>query len=613
MESFNLDNKFTRSNLLSIIFSGIVLLYILSLLLFLTPNYIILENRVMYERVYDLNDQIEGNGFDLVIGILLFFALVLLFYRRLKLLGALLAAFVGLITIFQVLGISIHDANILLTPLLLIIWFVVDNRSFKVSIFRSSNFFYISIILIGIISICYSFSYMYGVLPIQDRVISFPVIWFSIASQVTPYLFILLFLLAAYQLLLRLLKNHSKLAYQSQPITKYSLNSIKKRSLFIAISGILLISILVTLIPHLPGVNPENRFVGYDSGYYITWIREIDKGENIGELLSIALQQSSGDRFLSLIIIFGVHWITAIDIEDMIEYIPLILAPLLAFVTYLLTYEISRNSRISLIASFLTPFSIQVSMGIYSGFYSNWIAIIIAYTTIIFFIKACKGNKSFYYTLLFIGLTSLCFTHIYTWLFFVICLGISILFVAKYHNPKVGLQRCILIVVILASSSIGSIVPWLASGNVAGFHNFMDLYNNDFEEFTWIFLDLFDFVVLVSHGGLFSNIMIPFLCIVFIFSLRRQHHNIFIYCIVVLLALATLTIFFGELEFKTRILYNIPFQIPAAIGLFVLHERTKKMLVTAACSLLIVAYSLHALTNFYLIPPEIMYPQDFSN
>lgn len=614
MRHFNIEQEFDRVNFLSIIFFSIVVFYGISSLLVITPNYIILENRVMYDRIYDLDDQIDGTFLDLTIFILLFLLLLVLFYKKLKLLVIFLAGYFILVIILpQIFRVSIHDSNMLMTPLFLILWILFDKSSFKVVFFRSLNFFYISIILLGVISILYSISYMYGTTSIQDRVISFPVIFFSIASQLTPYLLVLLFFLSILQIVLRLLKNDSRSKCEFEPKNRISSHDIKKRSPPVVLAVILSASILIAFIPHLPAINPENRFVGYDSGYYITWIKEIDKGGTIGELLTIALQQSSGDRFLSLIVIFGLHSITAIDIENMIEYIPLILTPLLVFVTYFLTYEISRNSRLSLMASFLTPFSIQVSMGIYAGYYSNWIAIIIAYTTIILFIRSCRSKKSFYPILLLIGLTTLCFTHLYTWIFFAICLAISTLLISKYHFPKVGLRRCIMVAMILVSSSIGFVIPWLTSGTLAGFHNFMDLYNNDFDEFNWLFIELFNFVVLISHGGLFSSIMIPLLCIVSLFSIHRRSQNIFIYCIVVLFAIAALTIFFGGLEFKTRILYNLPFQIPTAFGLLILYEKTKNKFLLVACILSITAYSLYSLTNFYLIPPEIMYPQDFSN
>lgn len=607
-----MNKKIFQLNLLSIIFFCIVLCYTLSLLLIIVPNYILLENRVMYERIYKLGDHVNENEFDWIIIILLFVFLVILFLRRLKMLVLVLSMYVAILIILWLYSIPAHNFNLVLTPLVLLVWLIFEKSLLRASIFRSLVFFNATLIMIGCISIGYSIISVYGILNIQDRIINFTAIWYSIASQLTPFLFIFLFLLSIW-LVLKIFSFRSVLRYQYKKNVVYISDHTNKASRLIALGIIVTCSILITLIPHLPSLNPEHRFVGYDTGYYITWLREFEKGENFFEIILIALQQSSGDRFLSLVIIFGIHWITNIEIESMIEYIPLILSPLLVLVTYLLTYEITKNYRISLLSSFLTPFSVQVSMGIYSGFYSNWIAIIIAYTSIIFYIKFCKFNNPVYAIIFSLGLTALCFTHIYTWFFFVICLGVSLLLIAKYQSANIKSSTIIVILIILISSSIGFIIPWLIFGNVTGYHNFNDLFSNDFDRFTWSFIDLFNFVILVSHGGLFSNVMIPILCIAFLISLHRQNNNIYLYIIVSILFLGTLSVFLGGIEFKTRILYNIPFQIPAAIGLFILYERTKSKYLLIGCCLLIVSYSLYALTNYYLVPAETMYPQDFSN
>ena len=608
-----LNKKITQVNTLSAIFFGLIISFIVSIILISPPSYIILENRVMYDRIYDFNDQIKGKGFDLLITMMSIAFLSVLFVKRWRLMAMFLSGYSALVILLLIYHIPIHNSNVLVTPLLLLTLFIYNKSLFKSTVSRSQNFFYMGLFILAIICLLYNFLSIYGMFPIQERPINSPVILFFLASQYTPYLFILLFFLASCHIILKIFK-FSSLSYRLSKVkTPHASGGIKRISLSIMISGIIIASILVPLIPHLPSVNPEGRFVGYDSGYYITWINEIDKGKNIVEVLSIALYQSSGDRFLSLLIIFGFHWLTNVNIEDLIEYLPLILSPLLAFVTYLLTYEISRNIRLSLLASLLTPFSIQVSMGIYSGYYSNWIALIIAYTSTIFFIKCCKYNNISHVIILGLCLTTLSLTHIYTWVFFVVCIGIALVLIVKYKIPRIMRNRGLIILTTLIISSSGFVIPWLSSGNLTGLHNFMDLYNNDFDEFKMEFVTLFNFVILVSHGGLFSNIMIPFLSLVFMFTFQKQSHNIYFYCIAVLVSLTTLTIFLGGIEFKTRILYDIPFQITAAYGLLALYEYTRNKILLLGSFLSIVAYSLYALTNFYLVPPEVMYPQDYSN
>ncbi|KAA2279345.1 hypothetical protein [Candidatus Nitrosocosmicus sp. SS] len=607
-----LNKQITQSNLLALILFAIQTCYFLSFLFVFTPNYVILENRVMYDRLYKIEDHIQGTAFDGVIEMLLFAWLLVLFLKRRNLMIIVQIIYIAIIIILRLALIPIHELNIVLTPLLMLLWFFYDKSLFKSTFVGSLNFLYLSLIVIGTISIGYSIISISGILSIQDRPVNFTAIWFSMVSQLTPYLFIILFFLAGFQLSRKIIRHGLISQLKDEKCTLHLSDGINRQTLTIAIAIIVVISILITLIPHLPTVSPETRFVGYDSGYYIRWLKEIEKGGSINEILSIAFHQSNGDRFLSLILILGIQWITSINIEALIEYMPSILSPLLAIVTYKLTFEMSGNSRVSLLSSILTPFSVQVSMGIYSGYYSNWMAIIIAYTSMIYFIKYCKFNKPFNAIMLGIGLTALCFTHIYTWFFFVICFGFYIVLIPKYQSVKFNFSTKILVLITLAGSSIGFLLPWLILGNLTGLHNFMNLYNNDFQAFSQSFINLFNFVVLVSHGGTFSNVMIPILCIVFLYFLNRQYNYVYLYLIVILLTLSVLTVFLGGIEFKTRILYNIPFQIPSAIGLMLLYEWTRNKYLFTACCLLIIGYSLYTLTNYYLIPPEIMYPQDFS-
>ena len=107
--------------------------------------------------------------------------------------------------------------------------------------------------------------------------------------------------------------------------------------------------------------------------------------------------QSAGDRPLTLIFLFTIAKIVNAnanlfytDLFYIIEHVSLILGPALVLVIYLLTRELTSNDITSLLASFLTAISFQTLIGIYAGFYANWLALIIGYMSFVFLIRFLK-------------------------------------------------------------------------------------------------------------------------------------------------------------------------------------------------------------------------------
>src|SRR5207244_5668920 len=92
-------------------------------------------------------------------------------------------------------------------------------------------------------------------------------------------------------------------------------------------------SILVALVPYRPDLNPNGTLVGVDSPTYVTWINQM-----LSKPIPQALQYSfveglDGSRPLLLIILYTVASL-GVSPSQIIEYLSMILAPLLALSTY---------------------------------------------------------------------------------------------------------------------------------------------------------------------------------------------------------------------------------------------------------------------------------------
>jgi len=70
----------------------------------------------------------------------------------------------------------------------------------------------------------------------------------------------------------------------------------------------------------------------------------------------------------------------------------------------------------------------------------------------------------------------------------------------------------------------------------------------------------------------------------------------------IFLSAGLLPLFFGSWTIQARVFYDMPFEIPAAIALYYLSNRSGSILVTAAACTWLLAMSLFTVMNYHLIP-----------
>ena len=106
-------------------------------------------------------------------------------------------------------------------------------------------------------------------------------------------------------------------------------------------------------------------------------------------------------------------------------------------------------------------------------------------------------------------------------------------------------------------------------------------------------------VTQIHYGGQFSNFIILILGLYWlIHSNLRQPFTILI---MIFLSIGVIPLFLGGWIMQTRVLYDIPFQIPAAIALtYVMKQANGTIILLPICAWLI-AMAIRAVTNFYLI------------
>ena len=482
---------------------------------------------------------------------------------------------------------------VIFVSLPVIVGFLVCNRFsiMKISTRHNLTFAFFAILGIGLggFSLLVSGSTLFSsTLDVADYAFQI----FILVSVLSPALLVFLVAGSTVKLLAMRLFNKLSLKKINSELSSHKLNA-KIKILYLI--SFMLMSIILVLIPHYPTVNPENELVGSDSVDYQRWMNKLSSTDSMEFFNQIFFIQSSGDRPIPLLLFFPIVEVFNSFSAQTIDYLPIILSPILVLVVFFLTRELTSNDVTSLFASFLTAISFHTLIGVYAGIYANWLAIIIGYSAFIFLIKFLKIPSKKNYIIFSILLFFLLFSHVYTWtvltLFMFIFLGVS--YRLKFFETK----KIIVIALILSASVVVDISKSFFTDSVGGIEQDVSIAKKMItaENVFVIGKNLIDSIQLFA-GGQLGNVLILSLCVCWL--LMSKFYSIPNIFIGVFFSIALLPVLFGEEVIQTRVLYNIPFQIPAAISLTYFINRSYGKLIILSICILIFAMSIKSVLNF---------------
>lgn len=379
------------------------------------------------------------------------------------------------------------------------------------------------------------------------------------------------------------------------------------RKKIVLLSLIMLLSIIIAMIPHLPAINKDNQQVGVDTGYYVTWINELKKSPDFNTFLYQAfVNENRGDRPLTLVLFYVLSQLSTSELFLTIEYVPFILGPALVLAIYFLAKELTSNDVSSLIAALMTVVSYQTLIGIYSGFYANWLALILGYLSFVFLFRYLKEGAMRNLTLYGVLTVMVLLAHVYTWSILSIVAGLFLIvtIMETYRMANVRRKNAMMLLAVLIATlilDIGRTNIIGASGGIEGDLKWANTLLVGPDQFLLRWNNL-SYTTTTFVGGLFANFIVLGLGLYWLIRTRLQENaTIFL---LIFLSIGILPFLIGEWVIQTRVFYNIPFQIPAAIGLtYLIQEQTRKLLRPAAILLWLVTVAIIAVSNFYLIAP----------
>lgn len=378
--------------------------------------------------------------------------------------------------------------------------------------------------------------------------------------------------------------------FKAKPPRKISV----ERKATVLIAAIIL-SICLVLIPQAS--NTEDHIIAVDTQVYLGWISELEQAETLPEYLHLLVETNEGDRPVGIFLIHGISeffsWLTP---SKTIEIgIPIILGPLLVIVTYLLCRELTQDDYVIVFGSLLASVSFHTLVGMYAGFYANWLALIPAYLSLVLLLRFLKTSNRKNLYLFGICLGILIFIHVYTWTIITVFIAIFLLYSLRnrYYRRKLIMMSLL----VLSLCVILDVVKSILFGSGYGLEKDLDLAESTgagISQFNERWGNLVR-TIQVHVGGLYSNIILFSLSLVGLLILRKSS-PVFAF-VTIFVSILILPLFFGNMIIMSRAIYDIPFEIPAAIALSAIYRTRNGMIISLALISAIIAISIMLAQN----------------
>src|SRR5438128_10876976 len=125
-----------------------------------------------------------------------------------------------------------------------------------------------------------------------------------------------------------------------------------------------------------------------------------------------------GSRPLLLIILYTVASL-GVSPSQIIEYLPMLLAPLLALSTYTFVRFGHGSTSFAALTAIFTPFTFYLPVGLWGGYYANMLALVFAYLFLTLLLLFSKSPSIPKYCAMLALSVALFLTHPWTWVLIV--------------------------------------------------------------------------------------------------------------------------------------------------------------------------------------------------
>jgi len=294
--------------------------------------------------------------------------------------------------------------------------------------------------------------------------------------------------------------------------TASSFKILSRPKLMLAIS--LFIGSLLVFVPYRPDLNPSGTLVGIDSQTYVGWINQMTARTPAQALQYSFVEGLDGSRPLLLMPLYLVAS-AGIFPDLIIEFLPMLLAPLLALSSYIFVRFGQGSASLAGLTALFTSTSFYITVGMWGGYYANMLGMIEAYLFLTCLLLFSKFPSTSRYGAMFTLSVMLFLTHPWTWVLIITASLVFTLSVWKETGHSIHLKSIIGII------SSGIVLDLLKSSVFATRTIATDLATKlpPVEQVASFWTNLVD-ALFYSHGGLLGNWLIIGLGLMSAFALR---------------------------------------------------------------------------------------------
>jgi hypothetical protein len=362
------------------------------------------------------------------------------------------------------------------------------------------------------------------------------------------------------------------------------------------------VAVLLGLVPYRPDLNPSMTPIGVDAHFYVDSVNHMLQ-RTPAEAVSYAMGTVwEGSRPLLLVPMYLAAATGLVSVNQTYETLPVIFGPLLAVSTFVFVREGYHDERVAGVASLFSVLSFNTTVGMWAGFYANWLALAEAYlflAILLGFLRAGSGSKFIILTLLSLAML---LTHPWTW-FLVLAVTTVFVLAVWRHDQKFAFVRALIVLLIIniALDVAKSVVfgARVSVQDVAGSVSGSGL-SQSFGFWPNLIGGLF-----TAYNGLLGNAILLGLPIITMLFLGFRDN--FERLLTLWVALGSIPFLVATSLLQTRILYDMPLPVLSAVAVICIIRPMGNKPAHSNLGLLLVFllsanYALRSITNLVAVP-----------
>ncbi|HYY92298.1 MAG TPA: hypothetical protein VE955_09950 [Candidatus Dormibacteraeota bacterium] len=361
-------------------------------------------------------------------------------------------------------------------------------------------------------------------------------------------------------------------------------------------------SCILAFTPYRLDLNPVGVPVGVDAPEYILWVNQMLRRSPSAALAYAFSQASNGSRPLSLIFPYIVSGLFGVPADVSVKFYPLFLAPLLVVSSFLFVYLGCGDKRTAGLVGLMTAFSFQFTVGMWAGYYANWLALAESYLLLGILVRFTNSGCKTSFLAIAILSIALLFTHPWTW---DLVLLLSVVFMTErwVRSGKFSQLRfpVLLVIVNVVADSVKS----LALGGYGGGRAGLDIATSSlgFPQFLALWPNVVALFV-QNYNELMADSLVLGLALIVIWRTPLASGN-FSRLLITWTGLASLPFLFLGSLLQTRIVYFLPIPVLASAALLGLQGglgRTQRALILSLVLLYEADYALASMQQVLPLP-----------